>query len=165
MGEEKRKEDPGGGRSGGDELRPEYDFRRGRRGVYAGKDVRIIGPVADDESGGGEDGVRRLPEDFTARLEEECAAAAAAAPEPFAEVFSEIVGGTFLDGFTVEEGTHPLPLGALARLSGRELRRAVSGPCRAESCGDCGGSTVGADVVLVCSHFCHEVSEAGGLPS
>ncbi|HEX8072049.1 MAG TPA: hypothetical protein VF546_19020 [Pyrinomonadaceae bacterium] len=36
-----------------DEMRPEYDFSRGVRGRYAGKEIRVVGPAGGDLSAGG----------------------------------------------------------------------------------------------------------------
>lgn len=47
---------------------------------------------------------------------------------PIEKVWEEILAGTFLDGFTVTSGCHPLPTEILAKISTLDDRPAAKGP-------------------------------------
>jgi hypothetical protein len=47
---------------------------------------------------------------------------------PIEKVWEEICDGTFLDGFTVTSGCHPLPPEILAKMSKLDDRPAAKGP-------------------------------------
>lgn len=49
------------------------------------------------------------------------------------KVWEEIFDGTFLDGFTVTSGCHPLPPGVLAQISKLDDRPEAKGPDSTEA--------------------------------
>ena len=128
-----------------EKMREEYDFSKGVRGKHAGKEIRIVGAVLDAQDDAGE-----------AQGDE------AAAPTSVSDILKEMMGGTFLDGFTLEEGEAPLPPEVAARLIGRAFRREVLERCRAGDCDACLSVAFDAQTTIECSHDCHTKKTAGG---